>query len=239
MRRHYTACAQIPISSHTRSCSFLLRPHNHLYPTNGYFNSTIVPETQVSQSAEKIAQMLSNPTAFNFSVFLRRESADTIHSPEAAEETDPAEGLDFIGCCGGMRTPEFGYMIDEPYWGKGYATEAMRAVLDAYWAFFPDGMPGVGEKSSDIAGNETVPSSGAIVDKGTGDVHLAEGNKGEEDIKHYAFAVIEHENVASKAVVKKLGFEFWKQEEVKEEVKGSEVLIRLDFYRGWRPGWKK
>lgn len=30
--------------------------------------------------------------------------------------------------------PEFGYMIGQQYWGKGYATEAARAFLAIYWA---------------------------------------------------------------------------------------------------------
>ena len=32
-------------------------------------------------------------------------------------------------------------MIDSPYWGKGIATEAVRAAIDAYWLIYPDGMP--------------------------------------------------------------------------------------------------
>jgi RimJ/RimL family protein N-acetyltransferase len=39
-----------------------------------------------------------------------------------------------IGACGiDMRedeTPELGYWLGRPYWGKGYATEAVRAVID-------------------------------------------------------------------------------------------------------------
>ncbi len=38
-----------------------------------------------------------------------------------------------IGACGLMHqdgTPELGYWLGAPYWGKGYATEAMHAVID-------------------------------------------------------------------------------------------------------------
>ena len=38
-----------------------------------------------------------------------------------------------IGACGIMlqeRTPELGYWLGLPYWGKGYATEALHAVID-------------------------------------------------------------------------------------------------------------
>jgi len=44
------------------------------------------------------------------------------------------QGLAFIGACGyGMReetTPEIGYWIGEPFWGRDYATEAVRAMID-------------------------------------------------------------------------------------------------------------
>jgi RimJ/RimL family protein N-acetyltransferase len=38
-----------------------------------------------------------------------------------------------IGACGLMmkdETPELGYWLGVPYWGKGYATEALHAVID-------------------------------------------------------------------------------------------------------------
>jgi RimJ/RimL family protein N-acetyltransferase len=39
-----------------------------------------------------------------------------------------------LGCCGVAKldgaTPEIGYWLGVPYWGKGFATEAARAVID-------------------------------------------------------------------------------------------------------------
>ena len=37
-----------------------------------------------------------------------------------------------LGCCGTRpgQPPELGYWLGVPYWGKGYATEAARAVID-------------------------------------------------------------------------------------------------------------
>jgi RimJ/RimL family protein N-acetyltransferase len=44
----------------------------------------------------------------------------------------PSGGI--VGCCGIARldgeTPEIGYWLGVPFWGKGYATEAARAVID-------------------------------------------------------------------------------------------------------------
>jgi RimJ/RimL family protein N-acetyltransferase len=46
------------------------------------------------------------------------------------------EGGDLVGTCGfihpagGARTAEIGYWIGRPFWGRGYATEALRLLLD-------------------------------------------------------------------------------------------------------------
>ena len=43
-------------------------------------------------------------------------------------------GATVLGCCGiaklDRQTPEIGYWLGVPFWGKGYATEAARAVID-------------------------------------------------------------------------------------------------------------
>lgn len=57
----------------------------------------------------------------------KREAAGCVHAVTLAERGT------FLGCAGLNPTErglELGYWIGEPYWGKGYATEAAHALVD-------------------------------------------------------------------------------------------------------------
>jgi len=92
-----------------------------------------MPPDEVSGMKEWIRERISRPNTFSFLVELRH--------PENPAAVGTAANI--IGSAGGNRTPEFGYSIDADHWGKGYATEAMRAILDAFWDTWPEGMPSI------------------------------------------------------------------------------------------------
>lgn len=57
--------------------------------------------------------------------------------PGANGET--STGPRVIGLIGAVRAPEVGYMLNANYWGKGYATEALRAFLPLFFDHFCGG----------------------------------------------------------------------------------------------------
>ncbi|WP_157018437.1 GNAT family N-acetyltransferase [Mesorhizobium xinjiangense] len=55
------------------------------------------------------------------------------HAPGCAYAITNSDTGAFIGCAGLNATPrglEVGYWIGQPYWGRGYATEAAHALVD-------------------------------------------------------------------------------------------------------------
>ncbi|MBC5810452.1 MAG: GNAT family N-acetyltransferase [Candidatus Eremiobacteraeota bacterium] len=65
---------------------------------------------------------------------LERCAADARTEPFAIWSVERREAPGFIGWCGLAHVPdderiEVAYLIDKPYWGRGYATEAARAAL--------------------------------------------------------------------------------------------------------------
>lgn len=55
-----------------------------------------------------------------------------------------------IGVLGLFRPPACGYLLDEPFWGYGYATEALKAFVQKYWEHFPEGAPGLQPEDRDL-----------------------------------------------------------------------------------------
>lgn len=65
------------------------------------------------------------------------ELLPTMESPTASP-TPPR----VIGLIGAVRAPEVGYMLNHNYWGKGYATEALRAFLPLFFDHYSGGEQG-------------------------------------------------------------------------------------------------
>lgn len=61
------------------------------------------------------------------------EHHDTESCSRSAESSREQAAPRVIGLIGAVRAPEVGYMLNANYWGKGYATEAMRAFMPLFW----------------------------------------------------------------------------------------------------------
>ncbi|KXJ88852.1 GNAT domain-domain-containing protein [Microdochium bolleyi] len=106
-----------------------------------------------------------------------------------------AQTGDFVGC-GGFHMfselvawPEIGYMFKKEHWGKGYATEFLRAWLEAWWK-----LPRT-EVEIEVPVS-TVEGLDALV--GVDGVHVVD--------KDRVIALVEQHNTSSRRVLEKSGF---------------------------------
>lgn len=95
----------------------------------------------------------------------------------ATRNSKQAQGDVVIGFVGITQPPQLFYIFDETHWGSGYATEALRAFLDAYWRNLPTGLKSVNEDHRDYLEAHVHHGNGGSerVAAKCGFVHVADG----------------------------------------------------------------
>jgi RimJ/RimL family protein N-acetyltransferase len=101
--------------------------------------------------------------------------------------------------------PEMGYKFKKEYWGQGYATEMLRAVLEAWWS-----LPrcNVEMKVHPLTADETGTGTGVV--------------------EEHVFANTEADNPKSQNVLRKLGFNRfleWTEPDTQEHRLGQPVVL--------------
>jgi len=94
-------------------------------------------EKAVAEMTSRIAHPLSEAAVDDFILRTRRENAEgaglTMAITPRAKPNALIGVVGIAGEAGGL--PTLGYWLGIPYWGQGYATEAARAMLDAFFAY--------------------------------------------------------------------------------------------------------
>ncbi|KAK8088509.1 GNAT domain-containing protein [Apiospora hydei] len=158
-------------------------------------------ETQVELDFFRNGVAGSGEPPYLWGAFLPRSSTTTTDGKEGEEEEELLIGE------GGVHSlvsdaaeasgwPEIGYKFRKEYWGRGYATEFLDAVLGAWW-----GLP---RGTVEMRVNRR-----AVAVATNGDVDIPGG--GEEDavveVAEHVYANAEPSNVGSCRVLEKLGFQ--------------------------------
>lgn len=143
---------------------------------------------------------------FSFAVTQNKHPTDEPTSSKADNDTDVNEAsleTGVIGFIGITSPPQIFYIFQRESWGMGYATEALRAFVEAYWTR---------QRGSD--GTECGPDGGRrFSSRREGSSEVGGGRwHGEEKGEGFGDVLLEahvHDgNVGSETVLRRCGFEF-------------------------------
>ncbi|KAK1528153.1 acetyltransferase [Colletotrichum paranaense] len=164
---------------------------------------TVVVAEESRRSIERVRLMMKEG-GFSFAVMQRNHPTDgqtkkTDNDTEANEVTAEAAVIGFIGI---TSPPQIFYIFQRASWGMGYATEALRAFLGAYWA-----------RRRGPHGTDCVPDGGRRLFSRPEDSSEVEGGRwyGEEKgegLGNVLEAHVHDGNVGSETVLRRCGFEF-------------------------------
>ena len=84
---------------------------------------------RVAKNTSRLPHPYSERDALAFIEAARERTGEAVFAVERRRDARLI-GVVGAGTRKGTETPEIGYWIGEPFWGKGYATEAARAVVD-------------------------------------------------------------------------------------------------------------
>jgi RimJ/RimL family protein N-acetyltransferase len=88
--------------------------------------ATLANDRRIAENTARIPHPYKTPDAEGFIAGANKGGGEAVFLITLRDKT-------VIGACGVRlqdETPELGYWLGVPYWGKGYATEALHAVID-------------------------------------------------------------------------------------------------------------
>ncbi|KAL1595027.1 hypothetical protein SLS60_009712 [Paraconiothyrium brasiliense] len=115
-------------------------------------HTPLLPSDDIEKSKAWIQGCFDREDCWNFVIELLPSA------PDASTHTSPR----VIGMIGAVRAPEIGYMLNNNYWGKGYATEALRGYIPLFFEHFAGGQQGRFEYAEAHTDPELVASQNVL-----------------------------------------------------------------------------